>query len=113
MNAAQLGDNDLGIEMKLFLRVWSGAKAIDRGVVAQQQVDAGSDATTHDIEIISPLLHHYQATIAERSSKADDHFRELRKTSRRKIHLAERVIPVCVKASRYQDQLWIKAVGGV
>src|SRR5450759_5303940 len=99
MNAAQLGDKDFGIEVKLFFRIWSGTKAIDRGIVTEEQVDAGSDTSAHDIKVIPSFLHHYQATIAEHLSQVDNHFRELRKACCRKIHLPERVIPCLLYTS--------------
>src|SRR5437588_9348377 len=99
--------------MKLFLCVRSGAKAVYRRVVTKKQVDTGSDSRSHDIEVITTLLHHHQAAIAEGLSKVDDYFCELRKASRGEIHLTKRVIPVCIKASRNQDKLWIKTVSGV
>src|SRR5437588_4412345 len=98
--------------MELFLCVRSGAKAIDRRVVTQEQIDTGGDSRSHDIEVIASFLHHHQAAIAEGLSEVDDYFCELCKASRGEIHLAKRVVPVCIKAGRNQNELWIKPISG-
>src|SRR5205823_1039468 len=108
MNTTQFSDQYIGIDTERCMRRWT--QVIYSCIITKEPVDTGRNTSTHGFQIISTLLYHNQAPIAEILSQFNDNTGELRKASCRNIHLTQRVTPVRVKTGGDQDELRIKAV---